>query len=96
MVESNTDTPTETPTGWDGLAGRSAARQSAVGREVEIAFARCFSGDDGARVLNHLHAITLDRALGPDADDRTMRHLEGQRALVLHLRTLIDRGRAPR
>lgn len=105
MVDSDTDAPTGSPagrpTGWDGLVGRFAARQSATpqfkaAQEVEIAFARCFSREDGARVLNHLHAITLDRALGPDADDRALRHLEGQRALVLHLKTLIERGRAPR
>jgi hypothetical protein len=96
------DPDTVEPSGWEAMHRRATARSTsrvagnAAAGEVERAFARCFAGADGARVLDHLHAITLDRALGPDADDAALRHLEGQRALILHLKTLIDRGRAPR
>ncbi|MAN81492.1 MAG: hypothetical protein CMM77_13730 [Rhodospirillaceae bacterium] len=55
--------------------------------------ARCFRGADGTAVLDYLKTLTLDRALGPDAPDATLRHLEGQRQLVRHLIHLIDQGR---
>ena len=57
-------------------------------------FARCFRGGDGARVLAHLRALTLDRALGPNATDAQLRHLEGQRALVSTILALVARGRS--
>ena len=56
--------------------------------------ARCFRGADGAALMAYLKALTLDRALGPDAADATLRHLEGQRHLVRHLSHLIDLGHA--
>lgn len=55
--------------------------------------ARCFRGADGDALLAYLRAMTLDRALGPDAADAALRHLEGQRHLVRHLSQLIDQGR---
>ncbi len=54
--------------------------------------ARCFRGPDGRQLLAYLRAITVERTLGPGADAATLRHLEGQRQLVQHLTTLIDRG----
>lgn len=81
--------------GWNWFA---APPPSAAGdgeeRETAAAFARCFAGPDGARVLATLTAMTLGRALGPDASDAALRQLEGQRLLVLTLRALIERGRA--
>ncbi len=46
------------------------------------AYHHCFAGPAGQRVLAHLRALTLDRALGPEASPAALRHLEGQRALV--------------
>ena len=54
--------------------------------------ARCFRGADGRQLLTYLRAITVERTLGPGADTAALRHLEGQRQLVQHLTTLIDRG----
>lgn len=59
---------------------------------LAAAFARCLSGADGRRVLDHLRAMTLHRALGPAAPDAALRHLEGQRALVAHVLALVVRG----
>lgn len=78
-------------TGWDWFAGTTAA--DAPG-SVAACFARCFAGADGARVLAHLRALTLDRALGADASDAALRQLEGQRRLVLTLIALAARGRS--
>lgn len=61
-------------------------------RRIAPAFARCFAGPDGVRVLSHLMEITLCRSLGPGADAAALRHLEGQRQLVLRITGLIDRG----
>ncbi|MCC7166680.1 MAG: hypothetical protein IT565_03840 [Rhodospirillales bacterium] len=62
-------------------------------RDLARAFARCFASAEGQRVLAHLTAITRDRALGPEASDWALRHLEGQRHLVLHIQALAERGR---
>ncbi|MEQ8667019.1 MAG: hypothetical protein RIC16_14965 [Rhodospirillales bacterium] len=64
-------------------------------RQLAVDTARVFSSDAGLRVLAHLRTLTRDRVLGPDAPDALLRHVEGQRALVRHLETLIERGRQP-
>ena len=61
--------------------------------ELSLIAARCFQGNDGRRMLAYLRTITLGRTLGPGADDAHLRHLEGQRQLVHHIQTLIERGR---
>lgn len=61
--------------------------------ELASIAARCFRGSDGRRLLAYLRTITLERTLGPGADDAHLRHLEGQRQLVRHIQTLIERGR---
>lgn len=55
---------------------------------------RLFATPDGEAVLGHLKAMTVDRCLGPESGDNALRHLEGQRHLVLHLLALAARGRA--
>lgn len=64
-------------------------------RDIEKAFARLFSSDDGQKVLAHLQVITFQRALGPGAADEELRYLEGQRAMIATILRLIDRGRKP-
>ncbi|WP_456341095.1 Bbp19 family protein [Varunaivibrio sulfuroxidans] len=51
------------------------------------------STPDGEKVMAHLSAVTLDRALSPLAADSVLRHLEGQRQLVAHIKALMRRGR---
>ncbi len=58
------------------------------------AAARCLTGAAGDTLIRYLRAITLDRALGPDATDAQLRHLEGQRQLVRHLLALVERGKS--
>ncbi|PWC82300.1 hypothetical protein TSH100_24105 [Azospirillum sp. TSH100] len=82
--------------GWDWLEPPSACGfDNATAPEADPApsFARCFAGNDGARVLAVLRAMTLDRALGPDAPEAALRHLEGQRQLVATILALVVRGR---
>lgn len=64
-----------------------------AGRELRVAYARCFDGPDGEKVLNHLRALTLERALGPDVNAQTLRHMEGQRQLVVYILAQLERGR---
>lgn len=73
----------------DGAGGGAEAL-----REVEVAFARCFARREGAVVLDYLRRTTLERALGPDASEAALRHLEGQRQLVARIAALIERGRS--
>ncbi len=58
------------------------------------AFSRCFSGIDGKLALGHLRKLTLERALSSGNDNNGLRHLEGQRQLVLYIINLIARGLA--
>jgi hypothetical protein len=64
-------------------------------REVEKAFARLFSSDDGRKVLAHLQVMTFHRTLGPESSDAQLRYAEGQRSLIANILRLIDRGRNP-
>ncbi len=61
--------------------------------EIERAFARVFSTNAGIMILEHLRSMTVERTLGPNATDAELRTLEGQRALIRHIETLISRGR---
>jgi len=71
------------------------AKQLSSDPELAKATARCFRGQDGERVLQHLRSITLLRALGPQSSDNMLRHIEGQRQLVTYIGGLIERGRNP-
>lgn len=89
------DRPTIEGTGWDWLEAPLPADPVAVAApdaDPAPSFARCFAGNDGARVLAVLRAMTLDRALGPDAPEAALRHLEGQRQLVATILALVARG----
>lgn len=80
---------------WSGATFRPAVPLVTTHPDADLAgaFARCFSGRDGARVLEHLRTMTLERALGPHNSKALLRHLEGQRALVVHIEALVRRGR---
>lgn len=84
------------PAGWDWLDGVAPASKAddPASSDPAISFARCFAGADGARVLGVLKAMTLERALPPDAPEPALRHLEGQRALVALILALVARGQA--
>ncbi len=60
---------------------------------IARAFARCFRTNEGDKVLSYLQKMTKGRVLTASASDAEMRYLEGQRALVTHIETLIERGR---
>ena len=61
--------------------------------DIEIAYARTFSGMHGERVLSHLRQITIERVLGPNASESELRFLEAQRFLVRQIENMISRGR---
>lgn len=79
--------------GWAWFEEAAADGAEVADPDLARVFARCFGGDDGGRVMGHLRAITLERALGPAASDARLRHAEGQRQLVAYIAALIERGR---
>jgi len=81
--------------GWNWFGGTGTDDRDADTDDAGLAltFARCFRGTDGERVLAHLRALTVERVLGPSATDAQLRHAEGQRQLVFHILSLIERGR---
>ena len=61
--------------------------------DIELAYAKTFSGASGQRVLAHLRQITIERVLGTNATESELRSLESQRMLVHQIETLVSRGR---
>jgi hypothetical protein len=82
--------------GWRWFNTPTPERGNAEPPSAELAraFARCFGSPEGEAALRHLTDMTLRRALGPDAADAQLRHLEGQRQLVAYVHALVGRGRA--
>lgn len=62
-------------------------------RDIERAYARAFTSDDGKTVLGHLQNLTFARAYGADAPEGHLRYAEGQRALVGTILRLVSAGR---
>ena len=81
-------------TGWDWFSSPPPPGAEESGLDLARAAARVFASGDGEALLQHLVAMTLRRCLGPESGARALRHLEGQRHLVLHLQSLIASGRA--
>lgn len=82
--------------GWTWFDPPSLPTAAGSGGDLAQAAARVFAAGDGEALLQHLKEMTLERCLGPDSGDAALRHLEGQRHLVLHLQALVARGRAGR
>lgn len=82
--------------GWPWTGAPVATHGDADALILARRTARLFATPDGQAVLGHLKEMTIDRCLSPDAGDGALRHLEGQRHLVLHLLALIRRGQAGR
>lgn len=82
--------------GWDWFesAARSSDDVAAEETDAELAraFAGCFRGSHGSRVIRHLRALTLERVLGPESPDNLLRYVEGQRQLVAYICTLVERA----
>lgn len=76
----------------DGVSG-CGNMADAEGLETARKFARVFSHHDSRHVLDHLRKSTRDRVFGPDVSEATLRYVEGQRALVAYMETMIERGR---
>lgn len=60
---------------------------------VETIFARVFLSEDGKKILSHLQSLTMERTLGADASDASLRYIEGQRSMLSMIFRLIDQGR---
>lgn len=61
-------------------------------RELAEAFARCFGSGAGQQVLGYLCRTFLERRVPPTASDSVLRHVEGQRSVVCHIRSLVEQG----
>lgn len=84
--------------GWQWLettspSPKDVAAAEDADTELAHAFAICFRGSHGERVLRHLRALTLERALGPESPDTLLRYVEGQRQLVAYICGLVERAR---
>lgn len=80
--------------GWAWFDPDTARTIDADDNELIRSFARCFKGADGELVLVHLRQTILDRRLGPKASDAELRFLEGQRSVVAHVISMLERSRS--
>jgi hypothetical protein len=80
------------PVGWDWFEVKSTEATAGDNDDLARSFARCFSGGDGGIIIDHLRQTFLDRRLGPGASDAELRFLEGQRSVVAHILSMIQRG----
>jgi hypothetical protein len=82
--------------GWDWFDSAAGTLEDVAAEETDAelvrAFASCFRGSHGSRVLKHLRALTLERVLGPESHDNLLRYVEGQRQLVVYICTLVERA----
>lgn len=62
-------------------------------RDIEHAFARLFSSEDGKKVLAWLQVMTFHRAATSQTSEEQLRHMEGQRSLVATILRMIDNGK---
>lgn len=85
--------PKSTPVFWmpEPLSGNGVGDR----RDVEKAYARAFSDEDGRVVLSHLQNLTFARAYAADAPEGQLRYAEGQRSLVGAILRLVNAGRNP-
>lgn len=81
-----------TDPGWPWSGPGPAAPDTVPEDRLARACARLFATADGALLLTHLTRVTLVATPGPEVSEARLRHLEGQRALVLSLRHLAARG----
>lgn len=89
MVDARSDDDRLAGWGWFETNEAEASENS----DLTGSFARCFNGGDGVAVVSHLRQTILDRRLGPRASDAELRFLEGQRSVVAHILSMIERGR---
>jgi hypothetical protein len=83
----------ERDAGWSWFDIGTCPTDEASNLELCRAFARCFAGQDGQRVMAHLARTILDRRLPPGASDAELRHLEGQRCAIAGVVAMVERGR---
>lgn len=67
--------------------------QEAEQKRVNGLFARVFGTSDGLEVLALLRSGTIEKTMGPDASERALLYLEGQRQLVRVIETRVANGR---
>lgn len=60
--------------------------------ETHRLFYRVFTTPDGAKALEVLRKMTIERCLPPTASDSALRHAEGQRTLVRTIQNYIELG----
>jgi len=82
------------PVGWAWFEDHAGPHDEPAEAELCRAFARCFAGAEGERVMRHLERLILARRLPPEASDAELRHLEGQRFAIAYIALMVERGRA--
>ena len=84
---------TERDAGWSWFDAGARPTDDTLELDLCRAFARCFAGQDGQRVMAHLARTILERRLPPSASDAELRHLEGQRCAIANIVAMIERGK---
>lgn len=68
-------------------------RSDAKERELNELFALVFEGEAGAKALQYLRGMTIERVMGPNFDANALAHAEGQRFIVSIIQQRVTMGR---
>ena len=86
------------PDGWDGLRSvdpKIAEKQQVDKDDIDRLYLRVFASDDGAQLLTHLRALTIEQPTwypGEEASHGYAR--EGQNSLVREIERRMKRARS--
>lgn len=86
--------------GWDGVDATNEPiriKNLDLQRDTDIQFARCFSTEEGKKVLDYLKSVTIEQpAWVPGADPSFGYAREGQNSLVRDIELRMKRANEPR
>lgn len=68
------------------------SRKDAQDDQISLVVAQALGTPSGKEVLKYLRSITIEMVNGPNVDNDTLRHIEGQRYIVGLLESRVAHG----
>jgi|TARA_R100000988_G_scaffold103694_1_gene84197 hypothetical protein len=78
---------------WESLVNSRKDNNSQDTSEIDRIFASVFSDPDGKKILEFFDITINNITLNPNAEDRVLWHLEGQRFMLQQIKLRIKRGK---
>ena len=78
---------------WESLVSSRKDNSKQDTGEIDRIFASVFSDPDGKKILEFFDITVNNITLNPNAEDRVLWHLEGQRFMLQQIKIRIKRGK---